>query len=118
LTFGRTCFRSANENLFSLLSLIRSLQQLPTFVIFQYLHLVNGNLIEFDKALTLWYTIVDEDRIEVLHVRKADELVDGGIITNVAFEVWIGFTPLRIQLPITPLGSVTFFCLAMSVRLM
>jgi len=79
---------------------------------------VYGYLIEFDESLALWHTVVDENRIEVLHVRKADELVDGGIITNVAFEVWIGFTPLRIQLPITPLGSVTFFCLAMSVRLM
>jgi hypothetical protein len=65
LTSGRACFRSANENLFSLLSLIRSLQQLPALVIFQYLHLVNGNLIEFDKAFTLWHTVVDEHSIDV-----------------------------------------------------
>jgi len=82
------------------------------------LHLVDGNLIKFYESLTLRHTIVDENRIEVLHVRKADELVDGGIIADITLEVWIGFTPLRIQLPITPLGSVTFFCLAMSVRLM
>ena len=79
---------------------------------------MDGNLIEFDESFALWHTVVDEDRIEVLHVRKADELINGGIVADITLEVWIGFTPLRIQLPITPLGSVTFFCLAMSVRLM
>jgi len=41
-------------------------QQLPALVIFQYLHLVNGNLIEFDKAFTLWHTIVDKHGIDIL----------------------------------------------------
>ena len=40
-------------------------QQLPTFIILQHLHLLDGNLIEFDKSLSLWHTVVDKYGVDI-----------------------------------------------------
>ncbi len=37
-------------------------------MVFQYLHLLNGNLIELYEALALRNTIVDEHSVDILHV--------------------------------------------------
>jgi len=36
------------------------LQQFPSFIIFQHLHLLDGNLVEFYETFALWHTGVDE----------------------------------------------------------
>ncbi len=60
-----------------------SLQQLPVIIPFQYLHLLDGNLVEFYQALTLRHSVIDENGIDVLHIREADEFVDGSIVANI-----------------------------------
>ena len=43
------------------------LQQLSVAISFQYLHLLNGNLVELDEALALWHAVIDENGIDVFH---------------------------------------------------
>ena len=69
-------------------------QQFPALIVFQHLHLLDGNPIEFDEPLALWHTVVDEHGIDVLHIREADEFVNCGIVADVALKVWICVTPL------------------------
>ena len=40
-------------------------QQFPAFIILQHLHLLDGNLIEFDESFALWHTIVDRHSIDI-----------------------------------------------------
>ena len=47
-------------------------QQFPTTIVFQNLHLLDGNLIEPNESFTLWHTIINQYCIDVLHVREAD----------------------------------------------
>ena len=47
---------------------ISLLQQLPTFIALQHLHLLDGNLVEFDEPFALRYTVVDKYGIYVLHI--------------------------------------------------
>lgn len=62
-------------------------QQLPVTVIgtFQYAHLLDGYSVEFDKTLSLWYTLLNEYGVKVFHVREADKLVYSRIIADIAF---------------------------------
>ena len=55
---------------------------------------MNGDLIQFEETLSLRYVLSDEHGIKVFHVRQADQFVDGGVITDVTFQVGIGFAPL------------------------
>ena len=65
--------------------IIVSFQQFPTAIVFKYLHLLDGNLVELHKTFALGHTVVDEYGVDVLHVRQADEFVDGGVVADVAF---------------------------------
>ena len=70
------------------------LQQPPAAVVFQHLHLLDGYPIELHEAFALRHTVVDEHGVDVLHVREADEFIDGGIVADIAFQVRIGLAPL------------------------
>ena len=63
-------------------------------VVFQYLHLLDGNLIQLNQSFALGQALVNEHGIEVLHVRQANQLIDSGIVTDVAFLVCIRLPPL------------------------
>ena len=60
-------------------------QQLSTFTVLQHLHLLDSDLVEFYKSLALGDTVVNENSIDILHVREADEFIDGGIVADIAF---------------------------------
>ena len=61
-------------------------QKISPTVPLQYLHLLDCNLVELYQAFALGHSIVDKDGIDILHVREADEFVDGGIVADVAFQ--------------------------------
>ena len=63
-------------------------------LVFQNPHLLDGDFVQFNQTLALRNTLVDEYGIEVLHIRQANQLIYGGIVTNVAFLVSICLTPL------------------------
>ncbi len=63
--------------------------------VFQHLHLLNGYPVETDKPLVLREPIVDEHGIQVLHVRETNQFVDGCIVADVAFQVWVCITPFE-----------------------
>jgi len=44
------------------------LQQSPVIIAFQYLHLLNGNMVEFNESLSLWHSVIDEYSIDILHI--------------------------------------------------
>ena len=44
------------------------LQQSPVIIVFQYLHLLNGNTVEFNEPLPLWHSVIDEYSIDILHI--------------------------------------------------
>ena len=68
-------------------------QQFSFFIALQYLHLLNGDSIELYKPFTLRHLLVDECGIEILHIAQSDQLVDGSIVTDIAFQIGILFTP-------------------------
>ena len=43
---------------------------------FQYIHLMDSDLVQFYEPLTLRHALLDENRIEVFHIRQADKFVD------------------------------------------
>ena len=53
-----------------------------------------GYLIQLDKSFTLSHALLDENSIEVLHIRQANQLIDSGIVTDIAFLVCIRLPPL------------------------
>ena len=55
---------------------------------------MNGYLVQLHKPLALRHALLDENRIEVFHIRQADKFVDGGVVAYVSFEVGIGLAPL------------------------
>lgn len=55
---------------------------------------MDGYLVEFDESFGLWHAFFDEEGVEILHIGEAYELVDGGIVANVAFAVGILLAPL------------------------
>ena len=68
-------------------------QQLPIYIVLQHLHLLDSDLVEFYESLALGYAIVNENSIDILHVREADKFIDGGIVTDIAF--WANVPPYR-----------------------
>ena len=66
-------------------------------------------MVELYESFTLRYSIVDRHGIDVFHIREADELVDSGIVTDVASNP-IEFEGLKFGL--------SFFFLAISVMQM
>ena len=72
-----------------------SFQQFSVIIsTFENTHLMDGNLIQFHQSLGLRHSLLNEHRIDVLHIGKAYKLVDGGVIADVSFEVRIGVAPL------------------------
>ncbi len=67
-----------------------SFQQFSVIIsTFENTHLMDGNLIQFHQSLGLRHSLLNEHRIDVLHIGKAYKLVDGGVIADVSFEVRI-----------------------------
>ena len=60
-------------------------QQLPPINLREDAHLLDGDFVELFEALGLRDSVIDHDGVDVLHVGDADELVDRGIVTLVAF---------------------------------
>ena len=54
---------------------------------------MNSDSIELYESFTLGHLLVDEYGIEILHVGQTNQLVDGGIITDIAFQIRILFAP-------------------------
>ena len=46
------------------------LQQLSVIIPLQYLHLLNGYLIEFNESFTLRHAVIDENGIDVLFFKN------------------------------------------------
>ena len=44
-----------------------------------------GYLIQLDKSFTLSHALLDENSIEVLHIRQADKFVDCCVVANITF---------------------------------
>lgn len=55
---------------------------------------MNGDLIELDETLLLGYSLFNKHCIEILHIGKAYQFVDRGVIADISFEVRIGIMPL------------------------
>ena len=53
-----------------------------------------GYLIQLNKPFSLWYAIVYKHGINIFHIWEADEFVDGGIVTDITFQLRIGLAPL------------------------
>lgn len=60
---------------------------------------MDGDFIEPPQSLWLRYAVLDHHGVEVFHVRQADQLIDVGIVSLVAFEVWMRELPLLMRLP-------------------
>lgn len=72
----------------------RLFQQLAGIDFREYAHLLNGYLVQPFQALGLGQSAFNEDGVQVFHVGETDELIDGGVIANVAFIVGVGISPL------------------------
>ena len=55
---------------------------------------MDGYVVELHKTFALRYTLVNEDGVNVLHIREADKLIDSGVVADIAVEVWVGIAPL------------------------
>lgn len=51
-------------------------------------------LIKLNQTFLLCHTLFNKHRIEILHVGETYKFIDRGVITDIAFEVGIGVTPL------------------------
>ena len=60
----------------------------------QYLHLANGDSIEFCQPLRLGQSLIDEHCMQVFQIGQAHKLRDICVISNITLEVGIGFPPL------------------------
>ena len=60
---------------------------------------MDGDFVEPPQPLRLRYAILNHPGVEVLHVRHADQLIDVGIVSLVAFEVWMRELPLLMRPP-------------------
>ena len=60
---------------------------------------MDGDFVEPPQSLWLRYAVLDHHGVEVFHVRQADQLIDVGIVSLVAFEVWMRELPLLMRLP-------------------
>ena len=60
---------------------------------------MDGDFVEPPQSLWLRYAVLDHHGVEVFHVRQADQVIDVGIVSLVAFEVWMRELPLLMRLP-------------------
>ena len=60
---------------------------------------MDGDFVESFETLGLEDAVLDHHGVEVFHVRQADQLIDVGIVSLVAFEVWMRELPLLMRLP-------------------
>ena len=59
--------------------------------------MLDGDFVQLFQPLRLGNSVVDHHGVDVLHVGDADELVDRGIVTLVAFQRWIRGLPLLVR---------------------
>ena len=57
-------------------SRVRLFQQFTVAVVFEDTHLLNGNLIQLDQSFRLRNALLNEHRIQILHIRKTYQFVD------------------------------------------
>ena len=62
--------------------------------VFQHGHLLDCYLVEFMQAFLLGHTFVDENRVEVLHIAQANQLVDCCVVADIAFVLGMCVAPL------------------------
>lgn len=55
---------------------------------------MNGYLIQFYKPLRLRHTVLNENGIDVFHIRQTDKLIDSSIIAYVTFQIRVRLPPL------------------------
>lgn len=61
-------------------------------------HLMDGDFVQALEALRLRDAVFDHNRVEVLHVREADELVDRRMVALIALQIRIFKLPLLVGL--------------------
>ena len=61
------------------------LKKIPIAIPLQHLHLLDGNLIEFNEPFTLGHPIIDKHSVDILHIWQAYQFVYGGIVAYIAF---------------------------------
>ena len=59
-------------------------QESPFFDIFKNLHLTDRDLVEFFKSFALGKTVVDEDRVEIFKIAKADQLLYCRMVSDIS----------------------------------
>ena len=57
-------------------------------------HLGDGNVIEGGEAFGLWQALADEDGVEAFEVGEDDELLQRGVIPDIALGGWMRIAPL------------------------
>ena len=55
---------------------------------------MDSDLVQLHEPIALRHTLLDENRVEVLHIRQTDKFIDRGVIAYVPLEIGIGFAPL------------------------
>lgn len=60
---------------------------------------MDGDFVESPQSFRLRHAILDHHGVEVFHVRHADQVIDVGIVSLIAFEVWMRELPLLMRLP-------------------
>lgn len=61
--------------------------------VFEDAHLLDSDAVEAVEAIALGHAFVDEDSVEVFHVAEANQLIDSGIVSDVALLPRVGFAP-------------------------
>lgn len=74
-------------------------QQVPSATRREDAHLMDGDFVEPPQSFRLRHAILDHHGVEVFHVRHADQVIDVGIVSLIAFEVWMRELPLLMRLP-------------------
>ena len=62
-----------------------SFKQFSSAIIFQHTHLLDGYPVQSHEPFALRYALVYEYGIQVFHIGEADQFIDGGIVTDIAF---------------------------------
>lgn len=57
-------------------------------------HLGDGDVVEGGEAFGLWQALADEDGVEAFEVGKDDELLQRGVIPDIALGGWMRIAPL------------------------
>lgn len=72
---------------------------MPIRVALQNTHLLDRYVVQLDQPSLLRHPVLDENSIQVLQVGKTYQLVDRGIIADVAFQIRIVHPPLFCRHP-------------------